>query len=155
MSCGSFLYLFSLFSGGDNFSLVSTDGPTNQDIITPGGFNLDVQDPVVAPDSITADIGVLNNQAVFSADELDLEIDAVVCYYNPVDPLDPAYSLINLSKFEPNYDFAQVYALNLGYNINQQNIATKYQNSILYLAVATKDISGKVIQYSSTLAVEG
>jgi len=28
-------------------------------------------------------------------------------------------------------------------------------NSILYLAVATKDTSGKIIQCSSTLAIEG
>jgi hypothetical protein len=32
----------------------------------------------------------------------------------------------------------------------QQNVAAKYQDSVLLLAVATKDAAGKVVQYSST-----
>ena len=139
----------------DNFQLVSTDHPTNANIITPGGFDISLQNPVVGADTVTFDLDVLNTKAVFSAEEADLELDVVVCYYNPVDPLDPAYSLINLSTVEANYDFASSLPFIFNYNVNQQNVAAKYQNNILYLAVATKDSSGKVIKCSSTLAIEG
>ena len=139
----------------DNFQLVSTDHPTNANIITPGGFDISLQNPVVGADTVTFDLDVLNTKADFSAEEADLELDVVVCYYNPVDPLDPAYSLINLSTVEANYDFASSLPFIFNYNVNQQNVAAKYQNNILYLAVATKDSSGKVIKCSSTLAIEG
>jgi hypothetical protein len=33
--------------------------------------------------------------------------------------------------------------------------SAKYQNNILYIAIATKNVDGNVNQYSSTLAVEG
>jgi len=139
----------------DNFPLSSTDHPTNQNIITPGGFDFDVTNPVVSANSISADLDALNTKAVFSGEEIDVEIDAVVCYYNPVDPLDPPYSLINFSTVEPNFVFSAPYNFTLNYNVNQQNLAAKYQNNILYLALATRNNDGKVIQYSSTLAVEG
>jgi hypothetical protein len=139
----------------DNFALVTTDRPTNQNIITPGGFVFDVQNPVVGADSITGDLEALNTKIDFSADELDLEIDAVVCYYNPVDPLDPPYSLLNFVKQEANYVNSVSLPFTFNYNVNQQNTAAKYQNNILYLAVSTKNSDGKVVQHSSTLAVEG
>ena len=88
-----------------------------------------------------------------TASEVDLEIAAVVCYYNPVDPADPAYKLINLNKAEAGFDFTQSYSLDLQYNVNQQNVASKYDNSILFLAVASKDADGNVVQYSATLTI--
>jgi hypothetical protein len=139
----------------DNFELASTDHPTNQNIITPGGFDFDLTNPVVDADGISGSIDALNTKIDFSADELDLEIDAVVCYYNPVDPLDLPYSLLNFVKQEANYVNSVSLPFTFNYNVNQQNTAAKYQNNILYLAVATKNSDGKVVQHSSTLAVEG
>ena len=137
----------------ENFGLVSTDRPTDQNIITPGGFDISMQNPVVGANSITGDLDALDTKAVFDPSEVDLEVDAVVCYYNPTDPADEPYKLINLSKQEAGFDFTQAYALNLAYNVNQQNVAAKYQNSILYLAVASKDADGNVVQYSATLTI--
>ena len=137
----------------ENFGLVEPDRPGDQNIITPGGFDISMQNPVVGANSITGDIDALNTKAVFDASEVDLSIAAVVCYYNPVDPEDEPYKLLNLSKQEAGFDFTQAYALNLAYNVNQQNVAGKYQNSILYLAVASKDADGNVVQYSATLTI--
>ena len=137
----------------ENFGLVEADRPGDQNIITPGGFDISMQNPVVGANSITGDLDALNTKTVFDASEVDLEIDAVVCYYNPNDPADEPFKLINLNKQEAGFDFTQAYALNLAYNVNQQNIAAKYQNSILYLAVASKDAEGNVVQYSATLTI--
>jgi len=136
-----------------NYDLASVDRPTDQNIITPGGFDISMQNPVVAANSITGDIDALNTKAVFSANEVDLDIVAVVCYYNPVDPADAPYKLINLSKAEAGFDFANPYALNIAYNVNQQIVAAKYQNSIVFLAVASKDADGNIVQYSATLTI--
>ena len=137
----------------ENFGLVSSDRPTDKNIISPGGFDISIQNTLIDGASITGDLDALNTKAVFNASEVDLDISAVVCYYNPNDPTDPAYNLINLGKSEAGFDFTQAYALNLAYNANQQNIAGKYQNSILYLAVASKDADGNVVQYSATLTI--
>ena len=132
---------------------MSTDRPTDQNIITPGGFDLSMQNPEVAAGGITGDLDALNTKADFSANEVDLEIAAVVSYYNPTDPADAPYKLINLSKEEAGFDFANPYALDFAYNANQQNVASKYQNSILFLAVASKDADGNMVQYSATLTI--
>jgi hypothetical protein len=139
----------------DNFELASTDHPTNQNIITPGGFDFDLTNPVVDTDSFSASIDALNTKKVFAPEEQDLYASIVVCYYNPVDPSDPPYSLINLSYYETPYVNSAPLPFTVNYNVNQQNIAAKYQNNIVYMAVVTKNGDGKVIQYSSTLAIEG
>jgi hypothetical protein len=139
----------------DNFALVTTDRPTNQNIITPGGFNFDLTDPVVGADTISASLDALNTKAVFTGEDQDLDVNIVVCYYNPVDPLDPPYSLINLNYSEPNYVNSAPLPFTINYNVNQQNLAAKYQNNILYIALVTKNGDGQISQYSSTLAIEG
>lgn len=133
-----------------NFQFSDTDKPTVDNIITPGGFALDVQTPVVGANSITADISALNTASVFTPEEVDLTISALVCFYNPTNPDDPEYQLINLSKDEAGFDFTTTYSLSMALNVLQQAIAAKYQNSILYLSVASKNADGKVVQYSAT-----
>lgn len=137
----------------ENYGLADTDRPTDQNIITPGGFDISMQNPLVDATGITGDIDALDTKADFSAEEVDLDIAAVVCYYNPTDPEDEPYKLINLSKTEAGFDYTQAYSLDLAYNVNQQNVASKYENSILYLAVASKDADGKVVQNSATLTI--
>jgi hypothetical protein len=139
----------------DNFPLASTDRPTNLNIITPGGFDIDVTNAVVGADTVSFDIGALNTKGDFTNEDMDVEFDIVVCYYNPVDPSDPPYSLINLINEEPSYVFSAPLNKTVNYNVSQQNLAAKYQNNIMYIAIATKNTDGKVNQYSSTLAFEG
>lgn len=133
-----------------NFQFSDADKPTVDNIITPGGFVMDVQNPVVGANSITADISALNTSAIFAPDEVDLTISALVCFHNPTDPEDAPYRLINLSKNEAGFDFTTPYSLDMALNILQAAIAAKYQDSILYLSVASKDADGKVVQYSAT-----
>ena len=134
----------------DNFQYVSAERPTENNIITPDGFNLPVQSASVDADTITAQITTLNNEAVISPAEVDLAVSAVVCFYDPKSADDDPFKIIALDKDEAGFNFGQTYNLSLALNALQTNIASKYNNSILYLAVATKDAAGKVVQYSST-----
>jgi hypothetical protein len=135
-----------------NFQYSDTDKPTVDNIITPGGFVIDVQTPAVAASGITGTITALNSASVFGADEVNLTISALVCFYNPTNTDDPAYQLIKLSQDEAGFDFTSDYTLNMTLNVLQAAIAGKYQNSILYLSVASKNADGKVIQYSATFS---
>ncbi len=133
-----------------NFAFVETNKPTAENILTPDGFALPVTASEVAADKITASISALNTVAIFGADETTLAVNALVVYHNPVNPNDPGFQIVEASKEVANFNFTQNYNLQLDCNIVQQGIAAKYQDSVLLLAVATKDAAGKVVQYSST-----
>ncbi|MEW6653393.1 MAG: hypothetical protein AB1394_07985 [Bacteroidota bacterium] len=133
-----------------NFAYSSTEKPTEQNIITPGGFALPATAASVDSDKITASISALNTTAIFGADEVALSANALVVFSNPTVPTDPAFQVVALSKEVSNFNFTQNYSLQIDFNIVQANSAAKYQDSVLLLVVASKDAAGKVVQYSST-----
>jgi len=148
----NFIPAFSVFNAifKSNFAYSSTEKPTEQNIITPGGFALPATGAAVDLDKITASLSALNTTAIFGADEVNLSANALVVFSNPTVPTDPAFQVVALSKEVSNFNFTQNYSLQMDFNIVQVNIASKYQDSTLLLAVATKDAAGKVVQYSST-----
>lgn len=135
-----------------NFQLSTTERPSEQNLITPAGFPLDITIAEVGTDKITATIPVLNASAIFGADEVNLSANALVCYYNPVIENDEPFKIISLSKEISNFNFGQTSNLQIDYNILQVAAAAKYQNSILYIGVVTKTADGKAIQNSSTFS---
>jgi len=133
-----------------NYQFSDSDKPTINNIITPGGFGLPVTSATLAADSLSMELGALNTVALFSAEEVDLSIASLVLYHNPTDPDDLPYQIIKLTKEEAGFDFTSAYTGSINFDVVQQGIASKYQNSILYLAVASKLADGKVVQYSAT-----
>lgn len=119
-------------------------------IITPGGFSLPVNVAAVAADKVTASLLALNTESVFSAEEVNLSANAVVCFTDPINPDDEPYQVISLNKEVANFDFTQAYDLQIDFDTKQKLIAAKYTKNILFLSVATKTADGKVVQYSST-----
>ena len=134
----------------NNFQYSGTDKPTTGNIITPGGFSLPVNVAAVAADKITASLLALNTETVFSAEEVNLSANAVVCFTDPTNPDDDPYQIISLNKEVANFDFTQAYDLQIDFDAKQKLIAAKYTKNILLFSVATKNADGKVIQYSST-----
>ena len=133
-----------------NFGYSSTEKPTEQNILAPEGFPLQIAVAAVAVDKITATIPILNTASVFGADEVNLSANAIVCYYDPVNAEDEPFKIISLSKEVAAHNFAQTYDLEIDLNATQKNTAAKYQHSILYVCVVTKTAEGKVVQNSST-----
>ncbi len=134
----------------NNFAFSSTDKPSLNNIITPGGFGLPITTAAVVVDKINATLPVLNTLSVFGADEVNVSANALVVFHDPANPDDAAFQIVSLFKDVANYNFAQTYDLQIDFNVLQEAVAAKYGKSILYLVVATKDTAGKVIQYSST-----
>ena len=133
-----------------NFAYSSIEKPTEQNIIAPEGFPLQIAVAAVAADKITATIPILNTASVFGADEVNLSANAIVCYYDPANADDEPFKIISLSKEVAAHNFAQTYDLEMDLNATQKNTAAKYQHSILYVCVVTKTAEGKVVQNSST-----
>jgi hypothetical protein len=133
-----------------NFAYSSIDKPTEQNIIVPDGFPLQIATSAVAADKITATLPILNASSVFGADEVNLSANALVCYYDPTNEADEPFKIISLSKEVAAYNFAQTYDLEIDLNALQKNSAAKYQHSILYVCVVTKTADGKVVQNSGT-----
>lgn len=134
----------------NNFAFSSIDKPSLSNIITPGGFGLPIATAVVGADKITATLPALNSLSVFDADEVNVSVNALVVFHDPANPDDASFQIISLSKEVANFDFTQTYELQLDFNVLQEAVAVKYGKSILYVAIATKDAAGKVVQYSST-----
>jgi hypothetical protein len=133
-----------------NFAYSSIEKPTEQNIIAPEGFPLQISTAAVEADKITASLPALNTASVFGADEVNLSANVLVCYHDPANEEDEPYKIISLSKEVAAYNFAQTYDLEIDLNATQKNIAAKYQHSILYVCVVTKTADGKVVQNSST-----
>ncbi|KAF0153513.1 MAG: hypothetical protein FD143_45 [Ignavibacteria bacterium] len=133
-----------------NFAYSSIEKPTEQNIIAPEGFPLQIAVAAVAADKITATIPILNTASVFGADEVNLSANAIVCYYDPANAEDEPFKIIALSKEVAAHNFTQTYDLEIDLNATQKNTAAKYQHSILYVCVVTKTAEGKVVQNSST-----
>ena len=133
-----------------NFAYSSIEKPTEQNIIAPEGFPLQISSAAVAADKITATLPILNASSVFGADEVNLSANAIVCYHDPANAEDEPFKIISLSKEVAAHNFAQTYDLEIDLNATQKNTAAKYQHSILYVCVVTKTAEGKVVQNSST-----
>ena len=133
-----------------NFAYSSIEKPTEQNILAPEGFPLQISTAAVAADKITATIPILNTASIFGVNEVNLSVNALVCYYDPTNEEDEPFKIISLSKEVAAYNFAQTYDLEIDLNATQKNTAAKYQHSILYGCVVTKTTEGKVVQNSST-----
>lgn len=134
-----------------NYQFTSPTRPTIDNIITPGGFVVDVPDALLDTDKITGTIPALNTVTLISPDEVHCVFNAVICYHTPLVAGDDPYNIIHLSKTVPNYLFGAVYNLQMDLNIIQKAIAAKYDSSIVYLALATKSAEEKVVQNSATI----
>ncbi len=133
-----------------NFAYSDSDKPTVDNIITPGGFGLPVDVAAVAADKVTASLLALDTESVFSAEEVNLSANAVVCFTDPTNPEDELFQVVAASKEVAGFDFSAAYDLELDFDVKQKLIAAKYTKNILLLSVASKTAEGKVVQYSST-----
>ena len=136
-----------------NYNPSSAEKPTVGNILTPaGGFALPVTLAAVAEDSVTATIDPLDTVMIPADEERDFVVNGLICYYNPVNPEDAPYAITAIKQAPDSLDTVNPIALNIPLNVVQQNLGAKYQSSILYLALATIDGDGKIVQYSSTYA---
>lgn len=135
-----------------NFAYSSIEKPTEQNILAPEGFPLQISTAAVEADKITASLPALNTASVFGPEEVNLSANSLVCFYDPSNEADEPFKIVSLSKEVANFNFTQAYSLELDFNVLQVALAAKYQHSILYVCVVTKTAEGKVVQNSGTFS---
>ncbi|MCL5031037.1 MAG: hypothetical protein M1480_18680 [Bacteroidetes bacterium] len=135
-----------------NNKYVDVDKPTDNNIITPEGFGLNITSVSMEANAVDIELAALNAIANFSVDETQLSAFSVVCFINPINVSDAPYKIIALTKQVNGYDFAAPQSISLVLDPAQTNTAAKYQHNIIFVAVATKTADGKLVQYSSTYA---
>ena len=136
-----------------NFGLSSTQAPTLNNIITPGGFGSPVTAAAIASGKLTGTLAAVNSVAVLSANETNLSINAIICLSDPKAESDPFYKLISLSKDVTGFNFSQVYNLEIDLNVVDAPEIAKYNQKFIYLAVATKSADDQIVQYSRSYSV--
>ncbi len=138
-----------------NFPLSSAEKPTLDNMLTPkDGFPLTITSAAVAADAVTAEIAPLNTVMVHDFAEREVKANLLLCFYNPVNIEDAPYAIVPVKADNQMFDDVNPVVLNVPLDVTQQRTAAKYQNSILYLALTTHDVDGKVVQYSSTYSQE-
>lgn len=134
----------------NNFAYSSAEKPTDQNIITPSGFSLPVQAATVEADNVSVQLLALNTSAAFTPEEVNLSANGVICYTNPTNPEYPEYQITSINSELAAFNFTQANTVDIALNVSQQAVAAKYQNSILFFMVASKDVDGKIVKYSAT-----
>jgi hypothetical protein len=131
-----------------NFNLSSTQAPTLNNIITPGGFISPVTDAAISANKITGTLAALESVTAISSEEESLSLNVIVCLTNPKDEDDSFYKIISLSKEVADFEFGKPYDFEINLDTENAALSAKYTQKIIYLAVVTKSADNKIIRYS-------
>jgi hypothetical protein len=131
-----------------NLYLSSTKAPTLNNIITPEGFESPVLMVEIFAGKLIGSLDKLDSVALISPEETNLSINAVIALTDPKDDNDPFNKVIPISKEVAGFEFNKQCDFEIDLSIVDASLIKKYNQKIIYLAVATKTTNGKVIQYS-------
>ncbi len=129
-----------------NFDKSSASKPTLNNIITPNGFLLPDIDAAVDAGEIAASFSALNTLHILKPAEVNLSINAVVCFIDSISKEQEPYRVIECAKEIENFKFERDCEVRLEFDRMQRLIAAKYSRCILYICAATKDAGGNVVR---------
>jgi hypothetical protein len=133
-----------------NYQLSSAERPTENNIITPGGFNAGFTYAEVFTDRINAKIPELTMLTDPVPEGALLSFNTLICFYEAAGINRDLYELLAFSKEYPDFDFSKNFDLEIDFSEAEKESAEKFGKAVLYISLAVNDKSGKVIQYSST-----
>jgi hypothetical protein len=132
-----------------NFNLSSTQSPTVNNIITPyGNWWSPVMDVSINQEKLTGSLDPFNEHIEIAYNETKVSINAVICLIGPKEATDNYYSIFSLSKEVAEFDFSKQYDFEIDLTPEKGALIAKYNQNIIYLAVATKSTDNKIFHYS-------
>ncbi len=138
-----------------NYEKITGDKPGIHNVITPpDGFTLRVMSVEVFEDTINIGLEPIEKSAILSGNEKGYVLNGLICYHNPANPRDKLYTIITIEHSFEIRDVTQTVYLEIPLDAVQRNIAVRYGNMIIYLAVVVVDGEGCVLGYSDTFAKE-
>ena len=133
-----------------NFNLSSAQAPTINNIITPYGFHSPVIDVAITTEKLTGSLASFNSIITITPDDTGISINAVVCLSGPIKEDEPFYNIIPLSKEVGGFDFSKQYDFEIDLSPEQAAEIAKYNQKIIYLALAVKSAKNKVTRFSQS-----
>ena len=126
-----------------NFKLCSTERPTNENLITPGGFNLPVESISYFPDRVEAELRPFD---IMPGDKRVIFV-LIICFYEPVRNEADYFTLKRIQ----NYDLDEL-RLTFNFNTAEKQIASAYNSRLTFLAAITQDNAGNILRWSETVS---
>ena len=133
-----------------NFNLSAAQAPTINNIITPYGFHSPVIDAAITTEKLTGSLASFDSFITLSPDDTGISINAVVCLSGPKAEGESFYNIISLSKEVAGFDFNKQYDFEIDLSPEQAASVVKYNQKIIYLAVAIKSSKNKVARFSQS-----
>ena len=135
-----------------NFNLSAAQAPSINNIITPYGFHSPVNDVSITAEKLTGSLASFNSIITIKPDDTGLSINAVVCSSGPKAEGDSFYDIISLSKEVAGFDFSKQYDFEIDLSPEQSVLVAKYNQKIIYFAVAIKSSENKVTRFSRSFS---
>jgi len=133
-----------------NFNLSAAQAPTINNIITPYGFHSPVIDVSITKEKLTGSLANFDSVITLSPGDAGISINAVVCLSGPIKEGESFYNLIALSKEVAGFDFSKQFDFEILLSPEQAASVVKYNQKIIYLAVAIKSSKNKVTRFSQS-----
>jgi hypothetical protein len=136
-----------------NYPLSSPERPTEQNVITPEGFDPGIEKAEVYIDKISAVIPVLSAVS-YAGQGVLLSLNALVCFFDAAGINPDRYQLFAFCREFENYDFSESKTVLIDFSPEEKDLAGRYGKALLYIALVVKGNDGRVIDYSSTYSKE-
>ena len=133
-----------------NISLSSVQAPTLNNIITPNGTWSPVIDVSIDTEKLTGSLVPFDKQIAIKYDEAKVSINAVVSLSEPKNADNLYYSIFSLSKEIKDFDFSKQCDFDIGLDPETATDVAKYNQKIIYLAVAVKSKNNEILCYSKS-----
>lgn len=128
-----------------NFAGCLPNRPSVENVITPGGFSLPVEEISPTSSGIAVSLGVFN----ILDEEAAVRIIMIVSFFDPKDKSRSNYEICRLSDYGQD-------GLNLifTYGDKEQVLNKKYRQKTVFVAAVTEDKNGNIVRWSETFAKE-
>ena len=133
-----------------NYNLSSAQAPTINNIITPYSSFKPVEDITIAGKEVKGSLAKMDELITLNVNEKVLSINILLCLFGSKNENNPYYDFIALSKEIEGFDFSKQYDFEIGLDQENSDLIEKYDQKIIYAAIASKTTTGKIIHYSST-----
>ena len=128
--------------------------PSVSNIITPDGFTSPVASCSVVGQNLSVALNPLISVNTFSPEELSISISALVVLHTPNSIEDPALRIFNLEKDVELFNFQSAYTAELPLNTVQSALIGNYSNTIFFVTCITRTVANKIVQHSTTYAIQ-
>ena len=128
-----------------NFKLCRTERPSDENIITPSGFDLPVENISYRQDKIVVEIVPFDIQP----DETSVLFLMMISFHRPFNKELNYFSIRKIN----DYDLEDL-TLSFNFNSAEKMTAAAYESRTVFFAAITRNVAGEIVRWSKTISRE-